>query len=136
MFGKKLITCNSCRWNQKSSDFLQIGSESTPWRTYWHSWRRRWQYHTTVSWSSLLRVPASSFRGHKDNGAYCFCNMQYVVYNPVLVSGECPKKVSPVTFSWLHWHFVCLISWNCIKGCCLINGIYQCVKYLKTPIKQ
>ena len=70
------------RLNQRNLVFLQIGKESTPWRTYWPSWRRKWLLLITGSLSSLRKVPTFSIQQDGiDVGSYCICCMQYIVCN-------------------------------------------------------
>ena len=125
------------RWNQRSLDFLQIGRESTPWRIYWLSWRRRWQPHITESWSSPQKAPTSSLQNHID--IMGLLPVQYIVCNAVLLLlkwRKCPRKLLLYYSPGLQLCFVILCSFNCVERCCLINGIHVCqiFKILLTSI--
>lgn len=44
------------RWNQRSLQYLETGKESTWWKIYWFTWRKKWRLPTIASLSNPQKV--------------------------------------------------------------------------------
>lgn len=130
--GENMMTLDGYRWNQKSLDFLLIGSESTRWRIYWLSWRRKWQPHTIESWFNLQKVPTFRLGDHIAMVEMQLSNIYFVMLC-YPVEDRTWKGMPSESFSYylsLGSLWLCLFLFSKLfsKGLfCLINGFYLCV---------